>query len=464
MAYTDRIDTPDDWRDLKLHPLCAAIPEMQPGELEELRTAIISMGLRLPIVLYEGMILDGRHRHRICCDEDIEPSFEEYRGPGDPSDYVVDMNLRRRNLTPAQKIEAMSALIEAHTAWATERRLAGLKQNRSVVPANLPERSGNVVKFEVRDKVAEVAGVSPRTAQDALTVREGNPELWQEVLDGDKSISTAAKEHRAKSETRVVTLDEWKALSEAERIEAMKPRKKSSLNEQKNEFIGWARHSWNPVTGCLHNCPYCYARDIAARFYPHGFVAAIIPDRLTAPLHARPRQSGDPAERNIFTCSMADLFGKWVPEEWIEAVMGTVRDAPQWNFLMLTKFPLRMVDRDVPENTWLGTTVDTQTRVKAAEDAFARVPASTRWLSLEPLLEPLKFTRPELFQWVVIGGASASSQTPAWRPPFEWVMDLYRQFTEAGARVYFKDNVLAQDFPWSEPRPQKAPKAFRQRR
>ena len=449
----------ENWRSLKIHPLCAAFPDLSAEEFNELRDSIFGMGLVQPIIIYKNMILDGRHRFKVCLQEDIEPDFEEFVGPGSAYDYVVNTNLLRRNLTPAQKIEVARKLIEDIGDLARERQRGG---RGGKLLATLAK--SNTEPVHVDKEVAKAAGISPRTAQDALTVREGDPELWQEVLAGEKSISAAAKEHRAKSETRIITLDDWKKLSAAERLEAMKPTKKSSLNEQKNEFIGWARHSWNPVTGCLHNCPYCYARDIAARFYPHGFVPALAPDRLTAPLHYKPRPSDDPAERNIFTCSMADLFGKWVPEEWIEAVMQTVREAPQWNFLMLTKFPLRMVDREVPENVWLGTTVDTQSRVKAAEDAFARVPASTRWLSLEPLLEPLKFTRPELFQWVVIGGASASSQTPAWRPPFEWVMDLYRQFTEAGARVYFKDNLLASDFPWSEPRPTKAPKEFKQRR
>ena len=59
--------------------------------------------------------------------------------------------------------------------------------------------------------------------------------------------------------------------------------------------------------------------------------------------------------------------------------------------------------------------------MKNAEDAFAQVTGGTRWLSVEPLLTPLMFTRLDLFQWVVIGGASASTQTPAWVPPIDWI-------------------------------------------
>jgi protein gp37 len=446
--------------DLELHPLCTCFPEMTADEFEKLRESIQGMGLRLPIVLFEGMILDGRHRHRVCVEEGIEPFFEEYRGPGSPSDYVYDMNLRRRDLNTAQKIEAASALHAAYVKWAEARRAKGWQKRDLVAP--VPLDADNVVPLsdrsgKSRDHLAKDIGTSPRTVQDALTVRKNDPAKWQEVLSGEKSIKAAAKEVRAKVDA--ITLGAWKAMSADERAEALKPSKVGSLNEQNNDSIGWAKYSWNPVTGCLHNCPYCYARDIAKRFYPQGFVPSIIPDRLAAPIKAKPRKP-DGAERNIFTCSMADLFGKWVPEEWIEAVMSTVRQSPQWNFLMLTKFPLRMVDRKVPENVWLGTSIDTQSRVKAVEDAFAKVPAHTRWLSLEPLLEPLKFSRPELFHWVVIGGASPSSQTPAWTPPFEWQMDLYCQFAEAGARIYFKGNALHQDFPWSKPQPQRPDKAF----
>ena len=68
--------------------------------------------------------------------------------------------------------------------------------------------------------------------------------------------------------------------------------------------------------------------------------------------------------RNVFTCSMSDLFGRWIPSEWIEAVQSMARDNPQWTFLFLTKFPKRIAEFDIPPNAWLGTTVDVQKRVK----------------------------------------------------------------------------------------------------
>ena len=87
---------------------------------------------------------------------------------------------------------------------------------------------------------------------------------------------------------------------------------------------------------------------------------------------------------------MADLFGRWVPGEWIERILATVAANPQWNFLFLTKFPKRMSEFVIPPNAWMGTTVDLQARVANAEKVFEKVKASVRWLSIEPMLEPLR--------------------------------------------------------------------------
>jgi protein gp37 len=92
----------------------------------------------------------------------------------------------------------------------------------------------------------------------------------------------------------------------------------------------------------------------------------------------------------------------------------------------------------------MGTTVDLQARVANAEAAFARLnkEAGIRWLSVEPMLEPVKFNKLELFNWVVIGGASRSEKTPVFQPPLPWIIDLYTQAKNAGCAVYMKTNLL----------------------
>lgn len=266
---------------------------------------------------------------------------------------------------------------------------------------------------------------------------------------------------------RTVSLEEWHTLApdEQQALLHLSPQdvEASHFNRQDTDAIEWAQFSWNPVTGCLHNCPYCYARDLAesvklTRAYPNGFAPTFRPATLLAPRHMSvPAEAAhDTRYRNVFTCSMADLFGRWVPAAWIDAVFREVRAAPQWHFLCLTKFPKRLDEFDIPPNAWMGTTVDLQARVKAAEDAFAHIHAGVRWLSVEPMLEPLRFTHLERFDWVVIGGATKSSQTPAWHPPFAWIYDLVQQADAAGCRVYFKTNLLGKrrlQLPFDAPLP-----------
>lgn len=242
-----------------------------------------------------------------------------------------------------------------------------------------------------------------------------------------------------------VTLKGWNELPDNEResefLDVENTGKK--FNKQEGANIEWAQWSWNPVTGCKHPCPYCYARDIANRFYPMKFEPALWPERLYAPANTRlPAEAEiNIGAKNVFTCSMADLFGRWVPSEWIEAVLQSVADNPQWNFLFLTKFPIRMAEFDYPDNAWMGTSVDCQIRVKPVEKAFSKVRAKVKWLSVEPMLEPLKFTSLDMFSWVVIGGASKSSNTPVWVPPRAWVHDLETQAYDAGCMVYEKTNL-----------------------
>jgi protein gp37 len=218
-----------------------------------------------------------------------------------------------------------------------------------------------------------------------------------------------------------------------------------------NEQVDWAKWTWNPVTGCLHNCVYCYARDIAIRHYPEQFEPTFHPDRLKAPHYTKVPSEAETqiGYRNVFVCSMADLFGKWVPQEWIDAVLAEVRAAPQWNFLFLTKFPQRLAAITWPHNAWVGTTVDEQYRVEIAERAFRKIDARVKWLSCEPLREHLTFSSLEMFDWVVLGGQSKSSQAPAFQPPWEWVEHLWQQARTAGCLVYWKPNLLTrpQEYP-----------------
>jgi protein gp37 len=252
-----------------------------------------------------------------------------------------------------------------------------------------------------------------------------------------------------------VTATQWDEADKEARARLLGSPPKGKFNEQETDDIEWALWSWNPVTGCRHNCPYCYARDIANDIYEGGFEPMFWPGRLRQPASMKFPQKEIDAEPegswrrrglgNVFACSMADLFGGWVPGEWIEAVLEQVRAAPRWHFIFLTKFPVRMAEFTFPDNAWVGTSVDCQARVANAEKAFRKVKAGVKWLSCEPLIEPLKFKNLGAFQWLVLGGASPSSKTPEWRPPTAWVGALKAEAARLGVMVYEKANLHRRD-------------------
>ncbi len=207
------------------------------------------------------------------------------------------------------------------------------------------------------------------------------------------------------------------------------------------------------MTGCLHNCNYCYARAIAKRFttaFPAGFTPLFHPERLDAPANTKiPRKYvGVPEWQRVFVVSMGDLFGRWVPLEWIEAVLAAELANPMWEYLHLTKFPDRYPGLTFPAGAWVGTSVDEQKRVRIAERAMREVTGvKMKWLSLEPLKEDLKFSDVSMFDWIVIGSQTGTMQpdgpVPAFAPPAEWVLRITHQAREAGVPVHWKPNLRA---------------------
>lgn len=484
--------TYDDWKDFDFHDYCKPWPQLPPDEFKLLKESIQTFGLNNPITLVGDevvngeivyRILDGRHRYLVCKELNIMPRFREFEGPGSPLEFAIAENLRRRQMTPSQRAMIAGELFDIETKRAKARQAAAgaanmaahhQEQGHVLVPVTLPEL---IDKGDTRDKVADAMGISGKTMSDAVKVLKSEDEqLKQAVTSGSLPVHRAAdqvrereKIERAKpKQAEYYTIETWNGLSTSEKATAFSTLSDAQFNRQDNTSIEWAQWSWNPITGCKHECPYCYARDIANRFFPQGFEPSILPTRFAAPRNTKvpAKAAEDAAYKNVFTCSMADLFGRWVPAEWINYVLGAIRENPEWNFLLLTKFANRMAEFEYPKNAWLGTSVDLQARVGAAEKAMEKFEAHVKWLSIEPLIEPITFTKPGLFNWVVIGGASRSNETPEWQPPFEWVARLYMTFKDAGSAVYIKDNIgftgprRPREFPWVDIKAESAADVF----
>jgi len=305
-------------------PFCELFPT-KPVVLEVVKESMAEWGYdqSQPIIVWdEGQaIIDGHTRLRAAQEVGITELPVHYKNFADEDEalvYAIHLQRNRRNLTDAEILRCIEALDRKRKQGEGQEREGGKFQ---------PKASDEAIGKSACE-TARVVGISRAKVEPVRAVLEyGDPEVVRAVKEGRLTI------HRA-------------YLNTQERRQAEVEGK--SVFNRTNENIEWATWTWNPVTGCRHGCPYCYARDMAARFYgENGHEPKFHPERLSAPANTKPPKPSAPiGERNVFVCSMADLFGEWVPQEWIDAVLEAVRAAPLWNFLFLTKNPARLMGID----------------------------------------------------------------------------------------------------------------------
>ena len=207
--------------------------------------------------------------------------------------------------------------------------------------------------------------------------------------------------------------------------------------------IEWTDYTWNPVTGCKHGCTYCYARRLAegrlkGRFgYDNGFEPTFHANRLQEPKSVKKPSM-------IFTCSMGDLFGDWVPSWWIGHVFVMIKCTPQHQFQILTKNPKRLaLQRNIPPNAWLGTSIDGLGESIRRMDDLRSVPTNghIKFVSFEPLLADVA-SHPDFnlegIDWVIIG---AQTGPGAKQPERGWYVHIIREAIKAQIPLFIKNNL-----------------------
>jgi protein gp37 len=205
--------------------------------------------------------------------------------------------------------------------------------------------------------------------------------------------------------------------------------------------IEWTESTWNPVTGCAkisQGCKHCYAERMAARLqamgqpnYRNGFRLTLQPHMLGLPLSWQKPQT-------VFVNSMSDLFHSDVPLDYIQKVFDVMRRAPWHRFQVLTKRSTRVreldSDLDWADNVWMGVSVESD-KHRARIDDLRQTRAAVKFLSLEPLLGPLRRLDLSGIHWVIVGGESGPGARPI---DAGWVTDLRDQCLNAGVPFFFK--------------------------
>jgi len=247
--------------------------------------------------------------------------------------------------------------------------------------------------------------------------------------------------------------------------------------------IEWTDVTWNPVTGCAkvsEGCRNCYAERMAKRLrgrcgYPADdpFRVTLHPGRLDQPMRWR-------KPRIVFACSMGDLFHENVPLAYVMSVLLAMRSSPRHTFLLLTKRPGQARDTlgqcaasvagswPLP-NVWLGVSIEDQAAANERIPILLDTPAAHRFVSVEPLLEEIRFSENphsricgvccdaaaysldlpafaercfkcpsgslSSLDWVICGGETGPGARPM--PP-DWARLLRDQCREAGVPFFFK--------------------------
>lgn len=254
--------------------------------------------------------------------------------------------------------------------------------------------------------------------------------------------------------------------------------------------IEWATHVWNPITGCNHGCRYCYAKRIIDRFAPKmterpepgsiieespGIFCATKPVRLVDSKGEYTRSANFPtgfkptfysyqldypthktAPCRVFVVAMGDMFGEWVPDEWIEKIFEACAKAPQHKWIFLTKNPARYLTLagagKLPKdsNFWFGSTITTP------DTPYYWSNQHKTFVSIEPLLAPfdeVDIEEVQLVDWIIVGNMTGAGSKKH-QPKREWVEAIVNAARQAGKPVFMKNGLKEL---WGEPLIQEYP-------
>jgi len=453
-----------------IHPIADCFPMKPDAEFWELVENIRKDGVVDPILREKGtkLLIDGRNRllalsitNSLFRVADVEPGFIIAT--------VVAKNIHGKQHDASQRGMIAQNLLPFYQDEEKERQkeLAGTRPNKKDLPQKVAEgknsdaraaagKAANVNHTYV-DKASDIVLVDKNLAADVLNGKVKIGVAHAKIKDQAKAIKAEVKAIKAKA--KPITLSNEKpqvAIVTAKGVVKLIDAPEKPVFNGTNDSVSWANWTWNPVTGCEHGCKFCYARAIATSermksVYPFEFEPAFHEYRLACPANTKPPKTDEERDKRVFVCSMADLFGKWVPDDWIQKVFKACADSPQWEYLFLTKWPKRYSMLATLPKAWFGASVIKQGDVERIERDMTAFPVHAgivRWISLEPMLEPIVFNDLSWCDLVVIGSQTGTNQPDGWvapfAPNFEWVADVVAQCRAANVPYYLKPNLAAE--------------------
>jgi protein gp37 len=205
--------------------------------------------------------------------------------------------------------------------------------------------------------------------------------------------------------------------------------------------IEWTELTWNPVTGCTKispGCKFCYAEVMSKRLkamgvdkYKDGFNIRTHHDTLNIPFTWK-------KSKIVFVNSMSDLFHPDVPVEFIKAVFAVMNNTPQHIYQVLTKRSERLLELSSQlnwtNNIWMGVSVESEEYTYRITE-LSKTDAKTKFLSIEPLIAPVKTLELKKIDWVIVGGESGHKARPIKK---DWINFIKTKCEKSGVAFFFK--------------------------
>jgi len=205
--------------------------------------------------------------------------------------------------------------------------------------------------------------------------------------------------------------------------------------------IEWTEMTWNPTTGCdkiSAGCKFCYAEIMSKRLqamgiekYKYNFEIRTHEEALKTPYTWK-------KSKVVFVNSMSDLFHEDIPLDFIQKVFKVMNENPQHVFQVLTKRAERLfeIHKELKwsHNIWMGVSVENE-KVKNRIGYLRKTNARVKFLSLEPLIGPLKKINLRNIDWVIVGGESGHK--PRTMNP-DWVINIHEQCIKNDVPFFFK--------------------------
>lgn len=178
--------------------VASMFPMMTGDDYEALKNDIREHGVRQPIILHEGRILDGRNRYHICRELKVPCPSKNWDGKGSKVSFVVSENLHRRHLNPGQKAAIASEVEPMLAAEAKQRQKLSKGRGKKGVE-KIPHLNSD--DGRARKQASKLFGVNPHYVTDAKKIKNESPDLFEDVKSGKTTIQQAKQEIRRKETT-----------------------------------------------------------------------------------------------------------------------------------------------------------------------------------------------------------------------------------------------------------------------